>query len=188
MNDERIIFLYFERDERALNETKEKYGKYLHSIAYNIVKNSEDAKECENDTYLSAWNTIPPTKPLVFSAFLGKIIRNIAFKKYRSSLAEKRGGGNTAMPLDELYECIPDAKNFEKSLESHELAEILNSFLYSLNRTERQIFICRYWYCDKISDISKQFCFTQSKVKMMLLRTREKLRAHLIEEGIFNDY
>ena len=187
MNDERIIALYWKRDEQALSETRKKYGKYLYSIAYNIVKCNEDAKECENDTYLSAWNAIPPTRPQMFSAFLSKIIRNIALKKYRSGSAEKRGGGKNDIPLDELYECIPDNKTFDKSLESHELSEILNSFLHSLPKTERRIFVCRYWYCDKISDISKQFGFTQSKVKMMLLRTRDKLRTHLIEEGIFND-
>lgn len=185
MNDERIITLYWERNEQALHETQKKYGRYLYSIAYNIVNSDSDAKECENDTYLSAWNAIPPTKPQVFSAFLGKIIRNIALKKYRSNTAQKRGDGKEAMPIDELYECIPDNKSFDKSIESHELAEVLNSFLVSIPKTERRIFIFRYWYCDKISDICKQYGFTESKVKMILMRTREKLRAHLMEEGIF---
>ena len=185
MDDNKIIELYFARDEQAITETKDKYGKYCLKIAFNVLGNYEDAEECENDTYLGVWNTIPPARPQMFSAFIGRITRNISMKKLRSKTADKRQGSEALLSLDELGECIPDGQGFADSLEEYELAEIINSFLNSLNTTERRVFVCRYWYCDSIADISNQFGFGQSKVKMMLLRTREKLSAYLNERGVF---
>ena len=185
MDDNKIIELYFARDEQAITETKDKYGKYCLKIAFNVLGNYEDAEECENDTYLGVWNTIPPARPQMFSAFIGRITRNISMKKLRSKTADKRQGSEALLSLDELGECIPDGQGFADSLEEYELAEIINSFLNSLNTTERRVFVCRYWYCDSIADICNQFGFGQSKVKMMLLRTREKLSIYLKERGVF---
>ncbi len=185
MDDNKIIELYFARDEKAISETKAKYGKYCLKIACNVLGNREDAEECENDTYLGVWNAIPPTRPSVFSAFIGRITRNISLKKLRAKTADKRRCSEAIISLDELGECIPDGQGFADSLEESELAEIINSFLGSLNVTERRVFVCRYWYCDSIADICEQFGFGQSKVKMMLLRTRERLLTYLKERGVF---
>ena len=185
MDDNRIIELYFARDEQAITETRDKYGKYCRKIAFNILSNREDAEECENDTYLGVWNAVPPTRPKVFSAFIGRITRNISLKKLRAKTADKRRSNESIISLDELGECIPDGQSFADSLEEGELAEIINSFLGTLNATERRVFVCRYWYCDSISDICDRFGFGQSKVKMMLMRTRERLLTYLKERGVF---
>lgn len=182
MDDSRIIELYFERDNSAIKETKTKYGKLLYSVSYNILQNREDAEECESDTYLAAWDRIPPTKPQVLSAFLSRITRNLSFKKLKSDTALKRGGGNGTLPLDELAAVIPDNSDRISQLE---LTEILNSFLRALPACERQVFICHYWYCDSIKDIARQFGYTQSKVKMMLSRTRKKLLDHLEKQEVY---
>ncbi len=182
MDDSRIIELYFERDKSAITQTKDKYGKLLYSVSYNILNVREDAEECENDTYMAAWECIPPNNPQVLSAFLSRITRNLSFKKLRQQTTQKRGGGNATLPLDELANSIPDSTNAITQLE---LTEILNAFLRSLPTRERQVFICHYWYCDSIKDISRQFGFTQSKVKMMLSRTRKKLLDHLESQEVF---
>lgn len=181
MDDSRIIELYFARDNLAISETKNKYGKLLYSVSYNILNSREDAEECENDTYMSAWDCIPPNQPQVLSAFLSRITRNLSFKKLRHQTAQKRGGNSVALPLDELIASIPDSNNAISQLE---LTEILNAFLRALPLRERQVFICHYWYCDSIKDISRQFGFTQSKVKMMLSRTRKKLLDHLEKQEV----
>ena len=185
MDDNSIIELYFARDEQAISETKNKYGRYCLKIAYNVLGNREDAEECENDTYLGVWNAIPPSRPQIFSAFIGRISRNLSLKKLRAKTAEKRRSSEAVISLDELGECIPDGQGFADSLEEGELAEIINSFLGSLNSTERRVFVCRYWYCDSIADIGNQFGFGHSKVKMMLMRTRERLLTYLKERGVF---
>lgn len=182
MDDSRIIELYFARDNSAIKETKNKYGKLLYSVSYNILKTREDAEECESDTYLAAWDSIPPQQPQILSAFLSRITRNLSFKKLRTKNAQKRSGDNNALPLDELIATIPDKSD---AISQMELTEILNAFLRSLPMRERQVFICHYWYCDSIKDISRQFGFTQSKVKMMLSRTRQKLLDHLEKEEVY---
>ncbi len=182
MDDNRIIELYFERDNSAIQETKSKYGRLLYSVSYNILRTREDAEECESDTYMAAWDQIPPTRPQVFSAFLSRITRNLSFKKLKSNTAQKRGGGIGTLPLDELIATIPDNTDAISQLE---LTEILNTFLRGLPACERQVFICHYWYCDSIKDIARQFGFTQSKVKMMLSRTRKKLLDHLRKQEVF---
>lgn len=176
MEDEQIVELYWTRDERAIEETDIKYNRYCHSIAYNILRNNEDAEECVNDTYMGAWNSMPPHKPELLSAFLGKITRNLSLKKWRSVTADKRGGGETALTLDELQECIPHSDNVHEAIELKALAGIIDTFLRGIPDEERRVFICRYWYMDSIADICEQFGFGQSKVKMMLSRTREKLQ------------
>lgn len=182
MDDSRIIELYFSRDNSAIQETKAKYGRLIYSVSYNILKTHEDSEECESDTYMAAWEQIPPTKPQVLSAFLCRITRNLSFKKLRTKNTQKRSGDNNALPLDELIATIPDKSD---AISQMELTEILNAFLRSLPTRERQVFICHYWYCDSIKDISRQFGFTQSKVKMMLSRTRQKLLNHLEQEEVY---
>ena len=184
MEDTEIIALYWARDERAVSETAEKYGRYCHSVAYRILQNKEDSEECVNDTYTGAWNTIPPHRPELFSAFLAKITRRISLNRLRSKTTERRGGGQYTVTLEELTECIPSSLSAEDTLETHELTRIINKFLDGLPTDERRVFLCRYWYLDPIKDIAKRFSFGESKVKMMLKRTREKLLIHLEKEGI----
>lgn len=185
MDDSRIVTLFWQRDENAITEVQRKYGRYCYSIAYQILNNNEDAEECVNDTYIGAWNAIPPHRPERLSVFLGKITRNLSLKKWRAKNAAKRGGGETALALHELEECISSGNNIEAYLDAEELAEIINAFLGGLAAMERRVFLCRYWYFDSISDISVRFGFSQSKVKMMLKRTREKLLRYLEQEKIW---
>ena len=185
MDDSRIIMLFWQRSEDAIAAVQQKYGRYCYSIAYQILSNNEDAEECVNDTYIGAWNAIPPHRPEKLSVFLGKITRNLSLKKWRVRNAAKRGGGETVLALHELEECISSGNNIEAYLNAEELAEIINAFLGGLAVTERRVFLCRYWYFDSISDISVRFGFTQSKVKMMLKRTREKLLKYLEQEEIW---
>ena len=185
MDDSRITELYFMRDESAIDETRKKYGRYCRSIALNILHSPEDAEECENDTYIGAWNSIPPNRPAMLAAFLGKITRRSALKKLRSMSAEKRGSGETELALSELGDCIPSGQSIDEGLEAKELAKLINSFLDALPVDERRVFICRYWYLDSVDSIASRFGFGRSKVKMMLKRTRDKLALRLQREGIF---
>ena len=181
MEDAAILELYQQRNEQAIAETKVKYGKLLYSIAYNILHNREDSEECENDTYLGAWNAIPPEHPKNFSSYLSKLVRNISISRFRANSADKRGGGEVALSLHELDECLPAPPEIGTA----QLAAVLNDFLAALPKQERMVFVCRYWRCDTVIDIAKRFGFGESKVKMMLLRTREKLRIFLKKEGYF---
>lgn len=183
MEDEGIICLYFDRNENAITETKNKYGRMIYSISFNIVKVPEDAEECESDTYLSCWNSIPPQRPDSFSAFLSKIVRNISINRLRRQNTAKRKGEN--LSFDELADCIPDSGHFDDALSEKELAEMIGSFLKGISRDDRVIFMRRYWYCDPVADIAKKLGFTESKVKMSLWRTREKLREYLKGKGVF---
>ena len=185
MNDSQIVDLYWARDEQAIVETRVKYGSYCYAIAYNILNRSEDAEESVNDTYLRAWNAMPPHKPSILSTFLGKITRGVALDRMRRNNAEKRGGGQVAQSLDELAECISDGKSIDDNLHAEELSKHIDLFLRSLPSSQRSVFICRYWFFDPIADIAKQFGYSESKVKTMLLRTREKLKKYLEKEDIF---
>ena len=187
MEDGKIIDLYFERNESAISETAEKYGNYLYKIAFNILSDNEDSEESVNDTYMSAWNTIPPEKPNVFSAFLSKITRYISINRYRAKKTEKRGGGEIDAAFEEIEECVPDKSNIYDEIETKELAEIISDYLKKLPETERKIFVCRYYYLDSLSDISKQFGFSKSKVASMLHRTRKKILSHLEKEGVLGE-
>ncbi len=184
MDDEKIINLYWQRDESAISETKLKYGKFCYTIAYRVLHNNEDAEECENDTYLEAWNSMPPQKPSVLSAFLGTITRRKSVDKWRKKMADKRGSGEYELSIYELENCIPDQKSIDEQLAVEELAKIISSFLRELPETERNVFLRRYWYFDSIKEICEKYGFGQSKVKMMLMRTRQKLLACLEKEGI----
>lgn len=182
MEDQGIIALFFARSERAIEETDKKYGGYCYSIAYNILSNREDSEESVNDTYLAAWNTIPPRNPNFFNAFLAKITRYISIDRWRKNSTKRRGGGQIILALEELGECIAGG-NVETGFARAELTKVINEFLSSLSESERNVFLCRYWYMDSIQTISQISGFSQSKVTSMLHRTRGKLRKVLREEG-----
>ena len=184
MEDARIVDLYWARSENAISETSAKYGKYCYAIAYNVLANHQDADESVNDTYLDAWNNMPPHRPAILSTFLGKITRRISIDKWRGRTAEKRGGGEIVLALDELSDCVPSDHNVEHEVEAAELAKVIDDFVMSLPLMDRRVFICRYWYLDPISVISQQFSFSESKVKMMLHRQRKKLLSYLEKEAI----
>lgn len=184
MDDRQIIELYNERSEAAISETADKYGKYCHYIAYNILFNEQDSEECVNDTWFRAWNTIPPQQPNKLSAFLGKITRNLALDKYKFYNREKRGNGQTALVLEELGECISAGNRTEQEVEERQLVEVLNTFLRSLPSEKRRILVRRYWYLSPVKEIAKDFAMSESSVKTILHRTRIKLKHFLEKEGI----
>lgn len=188
MEDARIVDLYWARSENAIAETSAKYGNYCYAIAFNVLANHEDAAESVNDTYLNAWNSMPTHRPAILSAFLGKITRRVCIDGWRGRTAEKRGGGEMALVLDELSDCVPSNQDVEQEVETSELAKVVEDFVMSLPPADRRVFICRYWYLDPISAISRQFGFSESKVKMMLHRTRKRLMKHLVQRGISYDY
>ena len=184
MEDKQILELYLRRDERAINETAEKYGNYCFSIANQILNNYEDAEETVSDAYVGAWRSIPPHRPGHLGTYLGKITRRLAIKRWRANRTLKRGGGEIPLVLEELAGCIPADSDPEREMEMAELSRALNRFVGQLPNTERCVFVCRYWYLDSIEMIGKRYGFSQSKVKSMLSRTRKKLQTYLEKEGI----
>ena len=184
MEDQKIIDLYFARSETAISETDAKYGKYCYSIAYNILTNSEDAEESVSDTYMAAWKAMPPRRPAILATFLGKITRHLSIDRWRSRSRYKRGGGELVLALEELGDCADSRQDLERVLERKQLAQVFNRFLDALPETERQVFLCRYWYLDPIGDIAQYCGFSVSKVTSMLHRTRGKLRKALEKEGL----
>jgi RNA polymerase sigma-70 factor (ECF subfamily) len=184
MEDSNIIELYFNRSENAISETSLKYGNYLGSISINILRSYEDAAECVNDTYLHAWNAIPPSRPSAFRVWLGTITRNLSFDRYKKFRAQKRGKNETELLLSELAKCIPAPCSVEKELEDNEIAQIVSGFLKAQRQENRIIFLRRYWYGDSIAQIAKIFDVSESKVKSSLFRTRNQLRRYLEKEGV----
>ena len=187
MEDSHIVELYWARSESAITETMSKYGPYCYQIAFNILANQEDAEESVNDTYLAAWNCMPPHRPSILSSFLGKLTRRLSIDRWRANRAYRRGGGEIELAIEELSECISSRNNVEWEVENAETAKLVNDFVNSLSVAERRVFICRYWYLDSISVIGQQFGYSDSKVKSMLYRTRKKLSAYLAEGGVFLD-
>lgn len=183
MDDEQIIRLYWDRNELAISATADKYGNYCTSIAANILGNREDAQECVNDTYMNAWNAIPPHQPRVLSTFLGKIVRNLSYNRYRLNTAGKRGGGQIPLVLEELSELVSGREDVEQELQAMELKSAIHAFLGSLPPQKRAIFIRRYWYTDSIAQIAQRYDMSQGAVTMILSRLRQKLRRHLLEGG-----
>lgn len=181
MDDAKIVQMYFDRDEQAIPATADKYGNYCASIANNILGNHEDAEECVNDTYLNTWNAIPPHRPKMLSTFLGKIVRNLAFNRYKHNTADKRGGGEITAVLDELAGCVSGNDNVEQIYEHKELVAAINGFLGTLPAEKRNIFVCRYWYTDSISNIAARYKMTYAAVSMELNRLRTKLHNYLTE-------
>ncbi|MFD2114600.1 RNA polymerase sigma factor [Paenibacillus yanchengensis] len=183
MEDQEIVHLYLQRSQQAILETKRKYGAYCRTIARNILSSARDMEECENDTYLAVWNAIPPTKPRKLSVFLGRIIRNIALDKHSYNTAKKRYREFEVI-LSELESCLASTDTVETAFEAGELANEINHFLYGIEEQARNLFIRRYWYSDSIANLSIRFNMSNSKVKSILFRTRNKLRAYLVKEGV----
>lgn len=184
MEDQKIVALYWERSERAISETANKYGKYCYHIAHNILCSREDSEECVNDTYMRAWNSMPQQRPAMLKAFLGKITRNLALNRYKSLTAEKRNAGQVPAALEELRDCVPSADDTEQLIDDLALAEALDRFLASLAIEQRKIFMRRYWYLCSVREIAEGLGVSESKVKMSLLRSRNELKKRLEKEGI----
>lgn len=182
MTDEMIVGLYFERNEKAIEETDRAYGRYFYRIAYGILSDEGDSKEIVNDTYMKAWNTIPPERPTLLKAFLARITRQLSINRLEHNNAQKRGGGQYFLALEELKECVSDNDPTD-AVESVALQEALNRFLRSLSPDVRRVFIRRYWHIHSVSEIARELRMSESKVKSMLMRTREKLKKHLEKEG-----
>ncbi len=180
MDDQRIIELYFSRDERAIAETKSGYGRLLYSIAYNLLGNSADSEECESDTYVRAWNSIPPTRPRVFSAYLSKITRNLALNRLRNS--KRQPPLSTELIFAEIEEMLPADSG--DAVSDIELRDALNGFLDSLNATKRRVFLKRYFFMRSTKDIARELDISVGNVKVILSRLRTELRDYLESRGI----
>ena len=184
MEDAAIVNLYWQRSDRAISETEKKYGRYCHSIAFHICGSGEDAEECVNDTYLRAWSRMPEERPNMLGTFLGRITRNLALDRIKASKAAKRGGGQTPLALEELEECIPGHSCPEAELEQKELEAVIGRFVAALPKTEKLVFVLRYFYLAPIDEIAEKLHFSSGKVKSMLFRSRRKLRAYLEKEDL----
>lgn len=184
MEDAEILALYENRSEEAIRETEKKYGAYCFSVAMNVLEDRQDAQEVISDTWLSAWNSIPPQKPRILSSYLARITRNLAIDRWRGSRASKRGGGQMALALEELSGCIPGGESPETGVLRQELLEGVVRFLAALPPVERNVFLCRYWYFDSAQDIGARLGLSGGKVRSMLYKTRKKLRAFLEEEKL----
>ena len=183
MDDTKIVQLYWDRNEQAIPATADKYGRYCASIAQNILGNKEDAEECVNDTYMSAWNSMPPHRPGILSTFLGKITRNLSFNRYKYNTANKRGGEEAALVLDEIAELVSGTDSVEQEVLRKELVKAIDAFLDGLPDNKRRIFVCRYWYFDSVSNIASRFRMTENNVSVTLNRLRLKLHNYLLERG-----
>ena len=180
MDDIAIIELYFARDERAIKATEEKYGGLCRSISYNILNNEEDAKECVNDVYLGVWNAIPPMRPNCLKAFVCKVARNLSLKKYEFLSREKRSAALT-VSFSELEQVLSDDA---ASISEERIGELISRFLHTQEKEVRQIFVRKYYFFESVEDIAKRYSYSQSKVKSILYRTRNKLKEYLSKEGI----
>lgn len=181
MEDSQIVDLYFARQECALSESQKKYGRMLLGLAMSLLRDLEDSKECENDTYLTAWNKIPPDKPMFLGAYLSKITRFISLNLLRKRTAEKRTAENEA--LEELAECLSTGETAEDAFVRGQLKETLNSFVRSLPAEQRFIFVRRYFYAQPVPVIARDLSFSEGKVKTALFRIRAKLKKALEKEG-----
>ncbi|MBR1810546.1 MAG: sigma-70 family RNA polymerase sigma factor [Clostridia bacterium] len=182
MEDRQIIDLFWARAERAITETDIKYGDLCKRLADNILNNGEDTRECVNDAYLTVWNLIPPERPTYFKAFLCKIVKNTALNMAKNRSRQKRNPGATAS-FDALEDCVPSAFTVETEIDAKALGDAISDFLLTQKALHRKIFVCRYWYCDSVKQIAKDFDLTEPVVKVTLYRTKNKLKKYLEKEG-----
>ena len=183
MQDRDIVNLYWDRNEDAVKQTQQKYGAYLSKVAYNILADFEDSKECVNDTYLAAWNSIPPQKPNVLSSYLAKIIRQLSIDLFRKKNAAKRSASEYAISLEELGDMFSDGRTPEDSLDAKLLDEAINRFVRTLPYDAQRAFVGRYYFFDSLKEIAGYCGMKESKLKSLLYRTRQQLKAQLVKEG-----
>ena len=183
MEDEKIVSLYWQRSEDAIRETEEKYDRYLTKIAYNILSNHEDSRESVNDTYLAAWNSMPPHKPSVLSTYLAKITRRLSIDIFRHRNREKRKGSEYAISLSELGDCVSGGNTTEEIINFKLLADAIGIYLRTLPEEARTLFIGRYYFLDSLKEAAAYCGMTESKAKSLLHRTRLGLKEYLIKEG-----
>ena len=183
MEDQKIVELFFARDEGAVEAVNEKYSAYCHSLAYGILGNDADAEETVNDTWLRAWNAIPPQRPKVLKLFLAKITRNLALNQYREQAAQKRGGREVELALEELGECVPAPGLVQDALNARELARVIQKFLQTQPKRERNMFLRRYFSMEPVSAIAARHGVTEANARKILTRTRNKLKEYLTKEG-----
>lgn len=184
MKDTSIIELYWRREDRAIAETDAVYGRFCYTIAHNILFNREDSEESVNDTWLAAWNSMPPHRPSCLKMFLGKLVRRISISRLRLNTAAKRGGGEAELALDELSECVPAPGNVERDMETKELEAAISSFLWTLPETERSLFVGRYWLVMPVNALADRLGVNRSTARSTLSRTRRKLREYLCKEEL----
>ena len=183
MEDEKIIALFFQRSEQAIQALDEKYGPRCHQVSYNILNDRQDAEECVNDAYFGAWNAIPPAKPNPLLTYLLKIVRNLSCKRYWQKGAAKRNS-NYTIALQEIEACLADRNTVEDAIEARELARILETFLDTLSGENRVIFLRRYWFSDSYQDIAQRVGLPEKTVSVRLTRTRQRMRQYLMERGM----
>ena len=186
MSDEKIVDLYWQRDEQAIKETDIKYKRFLLSLANNIVHDMCDSEECLNDTYLGTWNAIPPAKPSVFQIFLSRIMRNIAVVRYKRNTADKRVPSEMTVSLDELRDYIPYTESVEHDYAVYQISRLLSRYLRSLPERRAFIFVCRYYCSDRIEDIARMLNISESTIMRELRTIREGLKALLVKEGYYH--
>ncbi len=183
LEDNQIIELYWQKNTDAISETANKYGAYCFTIADNVLRNTEDSEECVNDTWLHAWNAIPPQRPNVLRIFLARLTRNLSFDRFNARKAGKRGGGEIIFVLDELAECLSGGTDVETEYENKELEQCIQRFVQALPERDGNVFVRRYFFTDPVASIAKRYGLTENNVMVILNRTRKKLRLELMEEG-----
>lgn len=184
IEDPNILDLFFTRDETALDFTKKKYGRSLHQVAYNILFDNNDAQEIVNDTLHRAWEAIPPKRPEFLGAYLSKITRNLSLKRWRAASAKKRGGSQTDLMLSELGDTIPQAQSVDSEFDYNQTVQAINDCLRGMDASNRVVFVRRYFFGDSVQDLCRQFKSSESKIKSILFRARQKLKLHLEREGV----
>lgn len=184
VEDAAIVALFWARNEAAITETAAKFGAYCRRIAMNILASERDAEECENDTLLAAWNSMPTHRPERLAPYLGRITRNLALDRSDAARTKKRGGGQGTLVLEELEDCLAAPGGVEDSFDAAETARHIDAFLRTLPEETRVIFLRRYWYCDPSADIAARMGISEAKVRVTLHRTRKKLAAYLAERSV----
>lgn len=183
MEDDRIVELFFLRDDNAIRQVQGKYSAYLNKIAMNILNNPEDSLECVNDTYFKAWQTIPPNRPKRLSYYLGKIVRELSIDRWRRNTSKKHGGSQLDVSLDELADCLPDRMSPEDETEAKRLSAVISDYLRLCGERQSDVFIMRYYFCDSIREIAAALGLSETNVRSILFRTRQGLKAYLEKEG-----
>ena len=184
LTDEQIIDLYWQREERAIKETDDKYGSYLYRIAYNIVHDECDSEECQNDTYLGVWNAVPPNRPLVFPAFLTQIMRRIAISRYREKMSKKRIPTELTLAMEDLTEILHDEATVESELESIEIGRLISDYVKGLSDKQQYIFVARYYMAEPVSNIAKDLRINSSTVYKHLDKIKQGLKIFLENKGV----